>query len=706
MHGYADAEGHISAFRDILPHWSGYALILLFALAATLLFLATSYIQRRYAFVDHESSEFTSASRSVKSFLISSSLVSSWTWSTTLVQACSSAYKWGIAGAFWSSSGATVQMIFFGFIAVKVKQCSPRCATILEIVHKRYGPSVHCLLMAYALVVNLAASMVLPMASSRAAQALSKTNIYLANTVTVMSVALYTLVGGLRATMIADYTHNVVVILVTLLFFVVTFVTSDKIGSPDRLYDLLKKAALTMPSEDGGTYLTFHSGDALAFGALSFIASFGMLFNDQVYWQRAIAARPRNALRGYIFGGLAWFGIVFAFSILGLVMVALRNDKDTPTYPHLLSMADMCAGLVAPAAAFTLLGKVGALAMLVVVIMTVVTSLASELVAVSAILTHDIYKLYLHPSTTDLELIQTSQWFIVAWGCITSAASCLAVYLDATCFWIFCLTGVVCSSTVPTLLFTICWKRQPRIAALLSPALGTVIGVVVWLSAAKGLHGSVSMFALADIYVALSGIAASFAAGLIATLVISGFWPDNFDFAITGSINMPVKEGSIRSETSGRMTPEYTNEDDPFGLNRASRQALWISVGISFFLIIAIPVPLFLTKYEFSVVSFRMWVVCAGLVLAASFVIVVIMPLVESRVALAEIIINVWRAVFGQPNGKDLLMHRTSTRSVGSSVHSSQARRSRVTIPKQEHRATIVSMNNSPEMGVTDPRWV
>lgn len=75
-------------------------------------------------------------------------------------------------------------------------------------------------------------------------------------------------------------------------------------------------------------------------------------------------------MRAYLLGGLAWYGIPFGFATaMGLGCAALTGNSNFPTYPNPLSAAENGAGLSAPATAITLLGKSGAVLMLVLLFM-------------------------------------------------------------------------------------------------------------------------------------------------------------------------------------------------------------------------------------------------------------------------------------------------------------------------------------------------
>ncbi len=67
-------------------------------------------IQKRFLGEKVTSEEYMAAGRDVKTGLVASAVVSSWTWAATLLQSSSVAYKYGISGPFWYASGASVQV--------------------------------------------------------------------------------------------------------------------------------------------------------------------------------------------------------------------------------------------------------------------------------------------------------------------------------------------------------------------------------------------------------------------------------------------------------------------------------------------------------------------------------------------------------------------------------------------------------------------
>lgn len=127
--------------------------------------------------------------------------------------------------------------------------------------------------------------------------------------------------------------------------------------------------------------------------AISVTISCSTVFLDQSYWQRAIASETKGTTKAYILGGLSWVSVPFAFgTVMGLSARALQTNPAFPTYPEPLSLAQQGAGLVAPAAAVTLLGRSGAIAMLIITYMAVTSACSAQLISVSSIFTYDVYR--------------------------------------------------------------------------------------------------------------------------------------------------------------------------------------------------------------------------------------------------------------------------------------------------------------------------
>lgn len=91
---------------------------------------------------------------------------------------------------------------------------------------------------------------------------------------------------------------------------------------------------------------------------------------------------------------------------MGLASLALKKCDVWPTYPNRLDPAEVDAGIVLPTAAVALLGQGGAIAILILAFMAIISTCSSELIAVSSICTYYIYRTYINPGATGKQLMR------------------------------------------------------------------------------------------------------------------------------------------------------------------------------------------------------------------------------------------------------------------------------------------------------------
>ncbi len=234
-----------------------------------------------------------------------------------------------------------------------------------------------------------------------------------------VGVVAYTLVGGLKATILTDWVHTFILLIIIIVFSLTAYASSPILGSPSAVYDLLVKAAAAHPVDGNaqGSYLTMQSREGAIFFVINIVGNFGTVFLDNGYYNKAIAASPVHALPGYVIGGLSWFAIPWlTATTMGLSALALESNPVFPTYPNRIPDADVSAGLVLPYAAVALLGKGGAVATLLIVFMAVTSATSSELIAVSSIFTYDLYRTYFKPDASGKRLIYMSHVIVVAYA--------------------------------------------------------------------------------------------------------------------------------------------------------------------------------------------------------------------------------------------------------------------------------------------------
>ena len=644
----------MSSANHALTQGDGYGIVVGFGALFALGMVGATVCLKRYHGEATDSSEgFSTAHRTVKTGLIASAVVSSWTWAATLLQSSSVAYSYGISGPFWYASGATVQIILFCVIAIELKRRAPFAHTFLEIVHARYGPLVHLVYIVFCLCTNILVTSMLLTGGSAVVHSLSGMHIAAACFLLPAGTIIYTMVGGIKATFLTDYAHTVAVLIIILYFAFSTYVTSPLLGSPSKVYDLLINASRMHPVEGNaqGSYLTMRSQEGAIFFVINIIGNFGTVFLDNGYYNKAIAASPVSALPGYILGGISWFAVPFlAATTMGLAAIALESNPSFPSYPNRLSVADVSAGLTLPAAAVTLLGKSGALATLIMVFMAVTSAMSAQLIAVSSIITYDIYKIYLNQEASGKRLIYISHVSVVTFGLTMSAWSVGLYYINISMGYLYLLMGVIISSAVIPGALTLLWNRQSKWAACLSPPLGFACSVSAWLITTRVKYGSITVETSGTNIPMLVGNVVALCSPLLFVPVLSFVFRDAapYDFNSMKDIKRD-KEDSINV---AQVNPDEMEREMSL-LTRNSKIARITAVILTVCLIILWPWPMYGTAYVFSKPFFTGWVVVGIVWIFISFFIVGIYPIIEGRHSILCVTKKMFAELFAR-NGDDI----------------------------------------------------
>jgi urea-proton symporter len=607
----------------ILSEGVGYFVLLgvglFMALVVTLLVKAeTKWLGTRKT-----SEWFSTAGRNIKTGLIASSVVSAWTWAATLLQSSTVAYQFGISGPFWYAAGASIQVILFAIVAIELKRKGPSSHTFLEFINMRYGHNAHKVLLFFALMTNTIVTAMLVLGGAAVVNALTGVNILVAAFLIPIGVIIYTFFGGLKATFFADYLNSTFLFVVILIFVTAIYFSNSEIGGISGLFDKLVSVANIKPVEGnvGGVYLTMASTGALVFGIINIVGNFGTVFIDQAYWQRAIATRPKSAIHGFLIGGLAWFSIPFALATtLGLAGLAVGLQ---------LSPQEIGSGLVAPFTASHLLGDVGAILILTMLFTAVTSAGSAELVAVSSLLTYDIYRTYKKPSATGRELMNISRLSIVTFGLGMGILALILFEIGVSLQYVYLAMGILIGSAVAPVLLALIWSKTNRTAATIGAVLGLICGVGIWLLSADILFGNISLMSTGQNIPLLVGNLTSISIGAIVTIAGSLLKPERFNFSITRQKIHLVDE---------RIRSMIKQDSDELYLQKIAKFGYRYAIIISLTLVVAWPLPLYFSGYIFSYPVYLTWVVVALVWTAVAAGVIIFKPLIEARRGIQEII--------------------------------------------------------------------
>ncbi|CAM8941545.1 unnamed protein product [Rhodiola kirilowii] len=636
--------------KAVLNQGVGYSVVLGFGAFFAVFTSFLVWLEKRYVGSKHTSEWFNTAGRNVKTGLIASVIVSQWTCSATILQSSNVAWEYGISGPFWYASGATIQVLLFGIMAIEIKRKAPHAHTVCEIVKARWGTAAHVVFLFFCFMTNIIVTAMLLLGGSAVVNALTGMNIYAASFLIPLGVVVYTLAGGLKATFLASYIHSVVgksnsnllvnvssdfddviflaVHIVLVIFVYLVYTTSSELGSPSVVYhrllevasksricsEPLSHAGQSCGPADGnhkGSYVTMLSSGGLVFGIINIIGNFGTVFVDNGYWVSAIAARPSSTHKGYLLGGLVWFAVPFSLATsLGIGALAL----DLP-----ITATEASKGLVPAATAIALMGKGGSILLLTMLFMAVTSAGSSELIAVSSLCTYDVYRTYINPTATGKQILKVSRLVILAFGCFMGMLAVILNKAGISLGWMYLAMGVLIGSAVIHIALMLLWRKANAFGAILGTITGCIFGIITWISVTKIVYGRVNLDTTGRNAPMLAGNLVSILTGGAIHTICSLLWQQNYDWEGTKNIT--------RVEKDAEDLPAEEFRDDKL----VSAKRWIVKWGLGFTVIIVVLWPILsLPAGQFSLGYFTFWAVIAVAWGTVASVVIIALPLIES----------------------------------------------------------------------------
>ncbi|KAJ5344498.1 hypothetical protein N7452_002502 [Penicillium brevicompactum] len=624
------ARAGISTVQPPLSQAVGYVVVVVIGVIIALAMMLITRVLKKTTGEDNEKTEmweqnllalnyanftrFITANRTVRTGLTASAVISSWLWSTSLLGSSFVGYDYGVAGPFWFAAGCSPMIVFFALLGISCKRKIPEAHTSLEVVRIRYGRIAHVVFMILCLVNNIfaCANMLLGAAAV------------------------------ITAVFLTDYFHTAIIMIIACYFSVKAF-SNDQIGSVGDLFELLQAAAQRNPvsGNQDGSYLTMTSKSAILFGILHTLGNFGLVIMDTSYFIKAFSASPASVVPGYTIGGIAYFAIPWGLgTVMSSVALGLENQPNFPTFPRRMTTDEVSNGLVLPYAAMTLAGKGGAAAVLLMTFMACTSTLSAQVIAVSSILSFDVYREYFKKKATDLDLIRASHFGVIFFAAFSAGFSTMLHYVGINLGWTLYMLGVVTCPGIFPMIFTILWRRQSKAAAILAPILGLATGLAVWLGLAKRFSGELSVASTGEVLPCMYGTVASCLSPILYSVVITAIRPQNYnwddfkkeklsleklDSDLTTAHHHEASGGSI--EDGGPSSGPNQKE-----LKRWATIAAFWAAATFFGHWVIWPLPMYGSGYVYSKKFYIAWVVVGIIWLWLSMLVAIFYPIFDGGI--------------------------------------------------------------------------
>tara|TARA_Y100001949_G_scaffold164301_1_gene159000 strand:- start:179 stop:1609 length:1431 start_codon:yes stop_codon:yes gene_type:complete len=254
------------------------------------------------------------ANRSVGTFSLTSSLVASALGAWILFGPASAATWGGIGAVIGYALGTAFPLFILIYLGTQFREKYPKGKTLIEVIRFKYGPNLFKLILVLSIFYMTIFLIAEVTAVSMLINYISGTDLWITAFIVIISSLIYTLYGGLRASI---FTDNIQFLFLVILLLI-TFSYLLNFNTNEFNFDYIKTKQPQLLSID---YLPNFTA-----GLTFFIAVAATNLFHQGNWQRVYAAKNTEVLKkSLIFSFLIIIPIVFFMGFTGLVAVSSEN---------------------------------------------------------------------------------------------------------------------------------------------------------------------------------------------------------------------------------------------------------------------------------------------------------------------------------------------------------------------------------------------
>jgi len=419
-------------------------LALLLIIAASLLFAVIGILYSR----KHQGlSNYLTAGRNVGTISLTTSLVASALGAWILFGPASAATWGGIGSVIGYSLGTAFPMIAFIFLGTKIRKVFPRGHTLTEFIHYKFGKKLFKLILiltVFYMFIFLCAEVT---AVSMLVNYISGTPLWLTATLVIVTTLVYTLYGGLRASILTD---NLQFFIVLILLFICAYYLFS-LNSESISFQVVQANSQHLLSN---RYIPNYTA-----GLTFFIAVAATNLFHQGNWQRVFAAKNNVVLKRSLWVSfIIIIPIVFFMGISGIIAISL----DSKVNPDLAFFSIL------------LKDKTEFLSVIIIILAVSLTvSTIDTLVnAISSLVVVDGKNFY--RDTKKKDFLRLSKIIII----ILSIISLIIASKGFSILYLFLLADLLCCAAVFTVFYGFYQKNFKEKNAMISILIGLFLGLL------------------------------------------------------------------------------------------------------------------------------------------------------------------------------------------------------------------------------------
>ena len=413
-------------------------------LILSIIFLASGiYYSRKHKGLNN----YLIANRSIGVFSLTTSFVSSALGAWILFGPASAATWGGIGAVIGYALGTAFPLFILIYLGEKFRKLFPKARTLIEVVRLKFGKQLFKLILfltVFYMVIFLIAEVT---AVSILVNYISGTSLWITALIVVTTSLVYTLYGGLRASIFTDSIQFIVfvILLIIALSYLVSF------NSEQFSFEFIK---LNKPN-----LLSFNYLPNFTAGLTFFIAVAATNLFHQGNWQRVYAAKNNHILKkSLLFSFFIIIPIVFFMGFSGLVATSVNS------------------AVVPDLAFFSLLFKEQIIMLSVIVVILgislTISSIDTLINAISSLIIVDGNKVINFKG----DYFKLSNYLIISISIIVFVVASKGLSI----LYLFLLADLFCCSAVLTLFYSFYEKSIKEKNAYISILIGLIVGLLLF----------------------------------------------------------------------------------------------------------------------------------------------------------------------------------------------------------------------------------
>ena len=387
------------------------------------------------------------ANRSIGVFSLTTSLVASALGAWILFGPASAATWGGIGAVIGYALGTAFPLFILIFLGEKFRKLYPKGKTLIEVVRLRFGTKLFKLILfltVFYMFIFLIAEVT---AVSILVNYISGTTLWITALIVIVSSLVYTLYGGLRASIFTDNIQFIIILILLL----ISFINLISFNFSEFNFEFIKQSKPFLLSFD---YLPNFTA-----GLTFFIAVAATNLFHQGNWQRVYAAKNNKVLKkSLLVSFLIIIPIVFFMGFSGLVAVSISSNvvPDLAFFSLLLTEQTLMLSVI----------------VIVLAISLTISSVDTLINAISSLIVVDGNKVLNFKG----DYLKLSKYFIISLSIIAFAIASKGLSI----LYLFLLADLLCCAAVLTVFYSFYDKKINEKNAYTSILIGLLAGLLLF----------------------------------------------------------------------------------------------------------------------------------------------------------------------------------------------------------------------------------